>query len=439
MPPRLLLDGEDLRSLMLRVREEMGPDARIVKAERIRSGGFAGFFAKERYELTVEVPEPETRRRRPVRRPAPATAPAAGIDALLAAAEAAEDEDAGLTGPEADGVPAAAATAPAPTEPAPEPTGPQVSTSGETFAEVLQSMRQIVGPLADVEVVDTQVLTPPAGIEGPEPAPGGPARPDPTGQPDAEGTPAPPDASVDASGGPGDDAAADPGAADPGAPEPSGSSVTALLELGIPARLMTGVGDLTAPMPLSVLVRRFDRPPALVTEPCAVVVVVGTPDLALRTATQMANRTGLPPQDIVLAGEMPQVPGHGRRLQTVAAAGRFRSRVAQDVPTVVALGVGEEPEEREHAAELLEALEPDQAWAAVDATARAVELRRWLRAVGARRPVDVLAALGTFDAQAPGTVLSLGLPVGWVDGLPANPVVWAAVLSERLADDARWD
>ncbi len=42
---------------MLRVREEMGPDATIVRAERVRTGGIAGFFAREHYELTVEVPD----------------------------------------------------------------------------------------------------------------------------------------------------------------------------------------------------------------------------------------------------------------------------------------------------------------------------------------------------------------------------------------------
>ena len=40
---------------------------------------------------------------------------------------------------------------------------------------------------------------------------------------------------------------------------------------------------------------------------------------------------------------------------------------------------------------------------------------------------------------APGVVLDVGLPVGWVDGLPATALVWAALLSERLADDADWD
>ena len=55
MPELLLLEGEDLPGLMLQVRDRFGPRATIVRAERVRRGGLAGFFAREHYELTVEV------------------------------------------------------------------------------------------------------------------------------------------------------------------------------------------------------------------------------------------------------------------------------------------------------------------------------------------------------------------------------------------------
>ena len=51
----LLLEGPDLQELLAQVREDHGGAARVVRAERIRSGGVAGFFTKERYEVTVEV------------------------------------------------------------------------------------------------------------------------------------------------------------------------------------------------------------------------------------------------------------------------------------------------------------------------------------------------------------------------------------------------
>lgn len=436
MPTRLLLDGEDLQSLMLRVRDEMGPDARIVKAERIRTGGIGGFFAKEHFELTVEVPDRTRtlRRRRPAPRAAAADAPA-GIDALLAAADAADDaldtdDDADLTVVEVPAAPSApaASTAPAATAASPAaPEAPVVSTTGSTFAEVLESMRLMVGPpprpaaQAEPEAPSEDDPAQDAGVGDKAPAPDA-AAPD---EAASAGAPVPP--AVPAL------------PAVPGPPDRSGSSVGGLLELGIPARLLSGFADLHASVPLSVLVRRFDPPPPLRITPGRVVAVVGEGAAALRTATQMANRAGIDPHDVVLAGEIDPVPGHGRRLQTVAAVTRYRVRIDDEVPTVVVVGVSADPQRWAEAAALVEALAPDSAWAVVDARLKAGDLRRWLRHVGARRPIDAVAAMSTFEAQAPGTVLNLGLPVGWVDGLPASPVVWAAVLSERLADDARWD
>ena len=431
MPTRLLLDGEDLPSLMLRVKAEMGPDARIVKAERIRTGGIAGFFAREHFELTVEVPE--TRRpHHPRLRPPEGTGyvvpgDAAGIEALLAAADAAERSglhgDGAGTGATTWGPGAAAAA--------------QVSTSGDTFARVLQSMREIVGPLpeaappsspeagnADADAGDTG-----DGI-GSGTAAADPAAEDVTTDTAPEGGGAEATVSADE-----DRAAAD---ASAHADRP-GSSVSTLLELGIPTRLLLGFTDLHASVPLSVLVRSFEPAPRLRLARGTVVAVVGEPGDALRTATQMAHRANMEAAEIVLAGDIGPVPGHGRRLQTPVSVARFRSRLTGDKPTLVVIGVDPARDRWEESATLLDALDPDHAWAVLDARAKPVELRRWLRGVGARRPFDAIAAVRTFDAQAPGTVLNLGTPVGWVDGLPASPVVWASVLSERLADDVRWD
>jgi hypothetical protein len=52
---RMLLEGTDIRALLAQIRDEYGPDVRIVHAERIRSGGVGGFFAKQRFEVAVEL------------------------------------------------------------------------------------------------------------------------------------------------------------------------------------------------------------------------------------------------------------------------------------------------------------------------------------------------------------------------------------------------
>jgi hypothetical protein len=58
MPQRLLLEGSDIDELLLRVQSEHGPHAKIVHAEQKLVGGVAGFFARRRYELSVQVDEP---------------------------------------------------------------------------------------------------------------------------------------------------------------------------------------------------------------------------------------------------------------------------------------------------------------------------------------------------------------------------------------------
>jgi len=57
--PRLqTFDGPQLDALLAQVRREAGADARIVQARKIRSGGFGGFFSKERFRVDVEHVEP---------------------------------------------------------------------------------------------------------------------------------------------------------------------------------------------------------------------------------------------------------------------------------------------------------------------------------------------------------------------------------------------
>lgn len=57
MSRHVLLEGPSLQQLQERVLAEHGRHARIVSAERITSGGIKGFFAKQHYEVTVELPE----------------------------------------------------------------------------------------------------------------------------------------------------------------------------------------------------------------------------------------------------------------------------------------------------------------------------------------------------------------------------------------------
>ena len=56
MSSQLRFEGNDLETLLQRVRAEVGDEARIIAANRLRKGGIGGFFAKELYEVIVEPP-----------------------------------------------------------------------------------------------------------------------------------------------------------------------------------------------------------------------------------------------------------------------------------------------------------------------------------------------------------------------------------------------
>lgn len=62
-PKRFLLEGPTLRELKERAVAEHGANVTIIAAERVTVGGIHGFFARQHYEITVEVTEPAERKR----------------------------------------------------------------------------------------------------------------------------------------------------------------------------------------------------------------------------------------------------------------------------------------------------------------------------------------------------------------------------------------
>ena len=429
MPTRLLLEGADLAELMVHVRAEFGPTARIVRAERVRTGGLAGFFARERYELTIDVPDapppPTTgllRRRGVTVGSAGSGGGAAGIDALLDAADAAD------AGPDGFGPPGSDVLAPARPGSVPD-APPRVSTGEESFASVLEQMRAMTGAVAPdhhLEVPPPAAAPPAAGRTFEPAAP--PVLPAPAPVPAAERlTPAAAPGAV-------------PGAVRGAGPASGGVPRAALAELGVPAPLLAAVGD--GPVELARLLAAVPAAPPVPRDPGTVLVVAGPPEDAARVAELLALRSGSGP--VVLAGDADGSAGSagaaaGRRLTTPAAASRWRAELpAADGVTLVALGVRPGRAREDAAAELLAALGPDQAWGVVDARSKTRDCARWIAGVGARRPLDALAVGGLFDTSEPGTVLGLGVPVAWIDGVPASRVAWAAALGEHLPEGTVW-
>jgi CBS domain-containing protein len=421
----LLLEGADLSELMVHVRAEFGPTARIVRAERVRTGGLAGFFARERYELTIDVPDtPVAPAQSLLRRrgigvvPVGAAGGAAGIDALLAAADAADAAPDGS-------LPGFDVLAPAGTATVPD-ARPRVSTGEESFASVLEQMRAMTGAVAP----DHQIEVPPPAPSPEDTHPVVTA--DRTFEPIVPPVvPAPVPAPAAERVGPG-------GSVAPTAPAPpAGPGVPrdALADLGVPAELLAACGD--GPVELARLLAAVPPAPPLPRDPGTVLVVAGPPEDAARVADLLALRAGS--GAVVHAGDAEAGSVAGHRLTSPVAAERWRANLAGgDGVTVVALGVRPGRTREDAAAELLAALAPDQAWGVVDARSKSRDCTRWIAAVGGRRPLDALAVGGLFETSEPGTVLGLGVPVAWIDGVPASRVAWAAALGEHLPDGTVW-
>lgn len=423
MTTRLLLEGTDLAELMAHVRAELGPQARVVRAERVRTGGIGGFFARERYEVTVDVPPP------PVARPAALRAvPAGGLPALLAAADEADEVGTGAASVRPDGSDA---------EPADD---------GPTFEHVLEQVRAVTAdPLPDPGLAAPpaaralQAVVPRPAV--PEPALVPPVLPEPR-EPADGFVPATPPAAASA-----DVPAAPAGVPVALVPSPAGAPVgagtadeglrAALADIGVPADLLTGER-----LTLSGVLDAVPAAPPLPRGPGSVLVVLGAEDDADAAAGLLAERLRLPADAVRLAGTLPgRARGRGRtpgRMGTPEQVASWRAGAsAAEHPWVVALTVGADPEDRAAARELLAACGADQVWAVLDARTRTADARRWLRSVAPR--VDAVAMRGLLDTAEPGAALALGIPVAWIDGVPATPVAWAAALSQALGDRARWD
>lgn len=139
--PRLLLEGKSLTELLERVRTEHGDDVTIVAADKVRTGGIGGFFARESYALTVEVGQtPAVDPPQPVmsERAAAAQAPGSLLD-LAAAIDAAEAAEQGVI------------LATAPMHSGPRPT---LSTASPEFRTILERLTALDAPQPQTEIVE---------------------------------------------------------------------------------------------------------------------------------------------------------------------------------------------------------------------------------------------------------------------------------------------
>lgn len=370
-PSRQAFDGDTLEAALARVAEECGPRARITQAEKVRTGGVAGFFARERFEVLVEMGEPDQRADVDPTDVPTAAAPVEPMSLLELADQVSDRER--TAGP----------------SPAESPT-PVPSTEGPTFQEVLRGIATQAG------LLDQVTAEAPVDAAQPEAANHRPI-PEPSRTYEA-------------------------------ASAPASSNSELFASLGIPQHLLVGPDtDASVAQRLLAVLERVPPAPPVIARRGDVLAVIGEGAAALEAAGVLAGQVGQTIDDVVVAG--PEERGFHTLHDVATAQARVKLWRRCGVPFVVAVCAPPGSWGTSWAREMAEALAPVAAWGAVAADRKPEDIARWAGQVGG---VDALAVAGCDATATPAAVLATGIPVASVEGRRATPAAWTALLIERL-------
>lgn len=452
---RYLLEGERLDILLAQVRT-MGKRVRVLKAERVHSGGVAGFFSKEHYELMVEVdsgdvpdnfrrvPEPAVQQlpsgqpsRKPRQSSGSVTGSASGAVALeqdldrlissaraqissgmdaadarldaaleeLAAATAASRSN--LTNP--DGMDLGAVMPP-PWEPGRN--GSTTDTSGRgreaSLAALAGGAGGVSGDVGNLRGAATVAAG--AGLGA------------------AQGALA--QAGGDPNVGPGSVGAG-------GMAEARGKQLLLtdemLFSLGFPQKYIDQLPQSPIGLPLERVLRDIPPPPPLQIDPGSTIVVIGAAPQsmqAIEVGQRLAARIG-PQAYVVLGGAKTVLQGDGVRVRTAEELNG--QHIANEGGVCVLVLVDSMVEtHRRTTIKLVTAALPDQVWAVVDSRAAKPRVKSWLRSLPGDLQADALAMYRVWEAPEPASGLALDVPIAMLDAVPASPQAWQLLFNERL-------
>ena len=477
MPTRVLLEGPAIEPLLAQVRDEYGSGVRIISADKVRSGGFGGFFAKQHYELSVEVPDrdrDETTQRKPSPVRALTTArtqepPAQTLEQLLERAESGDRilPDRPTAAPPQPPETARLDAAVPAYEPPPAALGRRpLADTGAAFAELMAGLDK-----AEDLSTTIKAKTKPKDDDHPV-RPFRPAQA--SGQPvngNVGGTkPVPPVPSLaDLMGGLGMGDTEESGAASPvpartGQPRtaaeaygvvatalpstspalrpstdlrPVGSDLVVgnLLAVGLPEAMAAEIfGADTYAGVLGVLAHR-PAAPAIPSAPGEILVLAGDLAHIVPIGKQLLREIGVDQTHLLLAGPTTAGTGlHSSKVMHTPAQAEERAERMQtaDCAWVVLLDAPLGSTDPAWVNGICDSLGATAVWAVVDATRKTADTARHLRTLG---DVEALVVHNVELTADPATVLGLDLPIVSLDGKPATPHSWAALLCARIATD----
>ena len=456
---RYLVEGDRLDVLIGQVKR-MGRRVTVLKAEKVRKGGLAGMFAKEHYEVLVEVEgvgePPESFRN------ATGTAPARPKSTHKTLSEQADDAGLGRKKQAPPGAreSGASAESPARKDNVRDDGGTSSAKKDPGLEHLLDEARSQLSSNTDAAQAQLEAQMAQMGIgdaaslireSQPEPSAPTPAAGEIAGMAGALGAVSRPaggafDARLQGAAAPGASAGRVISRAPRVATGPK-LPAAALSELGFPAELFAGVpggenlaesvanGTVdTSEMALDDVLGALPEPVPLLEKPGSTIVVVGSSPISLsivETAQRLAGRLG---EDAycVLGGPKTTLPGEALR----ARSGEELKSLIEAHPgqtCVLALVDSLIEAHRRTMAKLISVIYVDQTWAVVDARSPADKIESWIRGLpDAIRP-DALAVQRIWESEHPGALFEVGIPIGMLDGVPARGEAWKMLLEDIFA------
>lgn len=156
------------------------------------------------------------------------------------------------------------------------------------------------------------------------------------------------------------------------------------------------------------------RPVSLLRAPGDLAVIAGIGDDPVVVARDLAGDGRL--AEICTGGTL-TLDGHQRVTdRRTAFAARARG-VERGRPVIVAFTLQPGEATLAAAATTLLSIGPGQLWVAIDASRKADDTERWVKALTTSVPVQAMAVLRSAWTSSPTSVNSLGLPQGWTDAV----------------------
>jgi hypothetical protein len=219
--------------------------------------------------------------------------------------------------------------------------------------------------------------------------------------------------------------------------EPPGNDpvVRNLISVGMPeamARQITG-GDTYAGV-LSVLAARPSAP-GIPDGPGEILVLAGDLSLGVPVARHLLDQIEVPENHLLLAAQSTAGTGlHSSRLISTPEAAESRAEKLHSAESawIVVMDAPVGGTDPIWVNEMCDAIGATALWAIVDATRKTADTARHLRTLGEVESLVVHSVELTAD---PASVLGLDLPIYSLDGKPATPHAWAAMLCARIASD----